>query len=478
MRSDTVSPTASQHIARFSHRFGPAHLKPAHYAQVGRALIDTVGVALAGHREPATRCVAQYLAATSLQPPQTARSPHSARDAHAHAPAPVAWAWDQHAALHPADAALYNGVAGHVLDFDDVNSPLRGHPSIALLPALIALGQTHDVSGPRMVSAYVVGFEVMVRLARAMVQDHYARGWHATTTLGVIGAAAGCSHALELNDTQTVHALALAVAQAGGTRANFGTMAKSFQAGQCGSSAVRAALLAGCGLDGAVDALDGPQGLTRLYGQGESLADTWADLGRAPLEIEASGIEIKKYPMCYAAHRALDGMLDLRDEHGLEADQVQSIQVYANHRALVPLIHTQAQTGLEGKFSMHYAMAAALLDGHVGLSSFTDPAVQRPQAQAVMRRVTCMEDAGPATPRWNRLTVTLTCGQRLERTVHDLRGSAALPLSEEALRAKWRDCLSYAAATQDGDAFFEGAMALDRIGVRELMRRVPPLAAP
>lgn len=448
--------SASRRIARFSCAFDARRLDGASLRQVGRALVDTVGVALAGRAEPASRIFLQY--------------------AEARASADTgATAWGAGRSMPVEEAALYNGVAGHVLDFDDVNSPLRGHPSIALLPPLVALAESRGLDGRRLASAYAVGFEVMVRLARAMVHDHYARGWHATTTLGGIGAAVACCHLLRLSEAQTVNAIGLAVAQASGTRGNFGTMAKSFQAGHCGASAARAALLAELGVDGALDALDGAEGFATLYGNGEDLAQALQGLGEAELELTRSGIEIKKYPMCYAAHRSLDGMLAMRAEHALDADAVAAVHVRSNRRAMVPLIHDRPRTGLEGKFSMQYAMAAALLDGHVRLSSFSDEAVQRPAAQALMEKITCAEDDGPEMPRWNTLAVTLKSGTVLHKEIRQLRGSAACPLDDDELREKWRDCLHYAGAADDGDAFFAAAMALADTPVRQMMGRLPAL---
>lgn len=448
--------TVSRRIAAYACRFDPHSLDAAQRRQVGRALIDTVGVALAGQAEPAARIFHRHA---------TARGGIDAR----------ASAWGRRAQLPAEEAALYNGVAGHVLDFDDVNSPLRGHPSIALLPPLVALAEARGLTGQRLASAYAVGFEVMVRLARAMVQDHYARGWHATTTLGGIGAAVACCHLLGLSQAQTTDAIGLAVAQASGSRINFGTMAKSFQAGHCGASAVRSALLAELGVDGAPDALDGAEGFAALYGKGEDLTQALQGLGDDEPELMRSGIDIKKYPMCYAAHRSLDGMLALRAEHGLVADAVTAVHVRSNRRAMVPLIHDRPQTGLEGKFSMQYAMATALLDGHVRLSSFTDEAVRRPAAQRLMERITCSEDDGPQTPRWNTLAVTLADATVLHREIRQLRGSAACPLSDGELREKWRDCLDYAGAASHGDAFFEAALALEDSPVESLMAQLPRL---
>ena len=460
--SESSRSTISRRIAQFSCSFHPDLLRPAHFRQVGRALVDTIGVALAGRTEPVSQAIWRYVCS---RPGPTSSG---------------ATAWGRGIALAAEEAALYNGVAGHVLDYDDVNSPFRGHPSIALVPPLVALAQARNLDGRRLASAYIVGFEIIVRLGRAMVRDHYAKGWHATTTLGTIGGAVACSHLLGLSEEETVNAIALAVAQAAGTRGNFGTMAKSFQAGHCGASAVRAAILAESGVDGARDVLDGRQGFAKLYGNNEDLGAAFETLGirgmpgETPYEIDGSGIEIKKYPMCYAAHRSIDGMLDLRAEHGIRASDVAAIHVQANRRALVPLIYDRPYTGLQGKFSLQYAMAAALLDGYVRLSSFTDEAVQRPGAQDLIRRVSCVEDDGPEFPRWNILQLTLKTGAVLCKEVRQLRGSSELPLSDEQLQEKWRDCLEHARLAGEGEVFFGAALEdLDKMSVRDLFSNLP-----
>jgi len=447
--------TASERIAEFSASFSPQDLPHCALLTVGRAIVDTVGVAIAGCGEPASNIAAGY-----------ANTEGGSR---------LVAAWGRPVPLSLSGAAFYNGIAAHVLDFDDVSSPLRGHPSVAMLPALLALGQARASQGLRLASAYVIGMEVMVRLARTMVSDHYTKGWHATATLGMLGATVACSHLLALSIRQTVNAIGLAVAQCAGTRASFGTMAKPFQSGHCNASALRATLLAEAGMDAASDALDGPQGFSMLYGNGESLAATLDDLGSAPLEILSSGLEIKKYPMCYAAHRAIDGMLDLRQEHEIDAANIAAIHVHSNHRAMVPLIHPQAQTGLEAKFSMPYAMAAATLDGQVRLASFTDEAVHRTAIRKLMEKVTTKEVLGHTTPRWNKIRVTLRDGRIYEKEVRTLRGSHESPLSNADLNKKWHDCLNYGCHADPQSTFFDRALEIETSSVASLMSCLPQL---
>lgn len=442
---------AAQQIGTFVSGLQPQHLSPALVQACGRALLDTYAVAIAGRGEEASQLALNYARRSGLPP-----APHCAR------------AWGTGEPLPLELAALCNGVAGHVLDYDDVTSPMRGHPSIALLPALVALAEATDAPGAELVCAYVAGFEVICKLSKAIAVEHYAKGWHSTSSIGTLAAAAACARLLRLDARQTAHAIGLGVAQAAGTRANFGTHAKSFQAGHSNAGGLRAALLAREGFDAAPGVLEDAFGYLDLYAHGESLQPQLDTLGEAPLELIASGIEVKKYPLCYATHRALDGVLDLRREHWLTLADVRAVRIRTSAGALTPLIYARPQTGLEAKFSMQYAVTAALLDGAVGLSSFTDPAVQRPEAQAFFPQVTSDDRTGGATfPRWSEVDLELRTGQHLQHRVDLLRGSALAPLTLQELRTKVQDCLAWGQAHVDVDRLFEGALGLERLPVRQ-----------
>ncbi len=443
----------SYRIADFLLGFDERALAAAHFNQTARAVIDTVSVAYAGRREPAAITMLDYLGGR--------RAVHET----------VAWGTRERLPLE--EAALYNGTAGHVLDFDDVTSPMRGHPSIALLPALLALSDAYDKTGAQLTAAFVAGFEVMIKLAKSMVGDHYAKGWHSTASVGTLGATAACAHLLNLDRKQIANALGLAVAQSGGTRANFGTMAKSFQAGNCGAAAVRSVLLAQKGFDSSPTAVNGSYGYMSLYANGEDLHAQMDTLGSGSLEIIDSGLEIKKYPLCYATHRTIDGVLDLKSEHGLALEQIDHVDVTCNHRAMVPLIHPRPQTGLEAKFSMHYAVAAAIHDGYVKLVSFTDEAVRRPSIQQFFEKVHAREDNGAASPRWNRIMISTKSGQTLEKMVTQLRGGPDSPLTESELLEKAADCFVHGGCQASPETFFDTAFAMQRIRVRDILSACP-----
>lgn len=429
--------TCSEQIARFVTSFDGERVSDARINTVARAFLDTYAVAIAGQREPASRLMLEY----------------ARQQGQAGVVSGSIWATGEHASIEL--TALANGTLGHVLDYDDLTSPLRAHLSVALLPLLVALAEASNANGRTLSAAYVVGFEVACKLALPMVSEHYAKGWHSTSTIGVLAATAGGAYLLGLTAPQTVNALGLAVAQASGSRENFGTMAKSFQAGHCGAVAARALALARLGFTASPSAIDGPAGFLALYAQHEDVQASLDTLGTEPYELKVCGADIKKYPLCYATHRVIDGLLDLRAEHGFALADVSGVEIVTNRHGLKPLLHHRPRTGLEAKFSMEYAVSAAIDDGQVVLASFADELVRRPHIQAFFPQVRAAEADGPAMPRWAQIDLHLADGRTLSRRVDALRGGAELPLTDAQLCDKVRDCFSYAGYAPAADDVIE-----------------------
>jgi len=257
---------------------------------------------------------------------------------------------------------------GHVLDFDDLHMESTSHVSVVCVPATLAVG-----GGAR---AYLAGAGVMARLGGALGWTHYSRGWHATCTAGAPAAAAAAAVALGLDVDGIATAIALAVPAAGGVQRSFGTSAKSLQVGFAAEAGVRAARLAAAGASADAAAVD-----------------QWFDLvggdpGRLSLAGPAvpGGLAIKVFPCCYALQRPISSVRDLPGP-GVDAASVVSIRARTPADTVQPLIHSRPRTGLEAKFSLEYSLAAAILDGTPGFDSFTDEAVARPEAKALVDRV-------------------------------------------------------------------------------------------
>lgn len=442
----------SARIAAFGKSFAAAPLTDAQRHQAYRALLDTVACAIAGRNDDASRLATDYV-----------------RGFASHGNATV---WATGEALHPECAAFTNGIAAHVLDYDDVMTPMRGHISVAVVPALCALAQMTGADGARFSTAYLAGFELMAKFARVMALPHYSRGWHSTSALGVLGATLACSVLLGLNETQTSHALGLAVAQAAGSRQNFGAMAKSFQAGQCNAAAVRAVLMAQTGFTASNDAIDGKFGYLALYASGEDASPALSALGTPPLEIDAMGIDIKKYPCCYAIHRPLDGILALRKAHALTPANVAKVEITNSAGGLDALLPTPPNNGLQAKFNMAYCMSAALLDGAIRLASFDDAQVMRPEIRAFLPTVTLQEAPGAILPRWSHVRLELTDGRVLEQRVNSARGDAGDPLSDAELIEKVADCFACGGLSADGGEFARKVLAISARRVGDVIRQL------
>jgi 2-methylcitrate dehydratase PrpD len=455
--------TASEKLATFASAFRLHEQAAQRTKQVARALADTFAVAVAGANEGTSRRALNYV--------RQELGGGNARKASASGSATL---WGAGFSARPEAAALWNGIAAHVLDYDDVTSPMGGHPSVALLPGLVALAEARGLHGNELVSAYIVGFEVACKLGCALGSAHYDKGWHTTSSIGTVAAAAACAKLLSLDARGISDAIGLAVAQAAGTRENFGTDAKAFQAGQCGAAAVRAALLAEQGFSASATALDGPSGYATLYSAADDLAKELSSLGREPLEIDESGIEVKKYPACYVTHRPIDAILDFKREHGLSLEDVRHVSVETSASGLAPLITHAPTTGVEGKFSLPYVIAAALSDGGVRLASFTDDAVRRPDIRTFFGKVDAYEANGKMTPRWASVRLTLATGQTLDRRVDVLRGSPRAPLSDAQLTDKLADCLSWGGSRLSATTLLDECVAIGTRPARDTLNRISP----
>ena len=426
-------------LAEYVAQTGYADLPEEAVTQARRAVLDTLGVTLAGSAEPAARIAAEVVSAEGGKPAATVIGQGFAAPARS--------------------AALVNGTAAHALDFDDVTTSMRGHPSPPLLPALLAVGEETNAAGRDVIAAYVLGFEVQCKVGRGLGQSHYPHGWHATSTLGTLGAAAASAKLYGLDVDRTRLALGIATSLAGGSRQNFGTMTKPLHPGHAAACGILAAQLAARGFTADEAIVEAPLGFLNLFSPAKDARPELVleQLGR-PLDIVTPGIGVKKYPCCYNTHRALDAILELRDEHRFGADEVDRIVVTVPHGSVQALIHPRPTTGLEGKFSMHYCMAAAVLDGSPVLDTFLDAAVQRPQAQELLRRVDLVETPEPAPldGGYADVAVALRGGATIRHRVDDPRGAPTRPLTWDELAAKYRDC----AARVIGHAATEQSLAV------------------
>jgi 2-methylcitrate dehydratase PrpD len=369
-------------------------------------------------------------------------------------------------------AALVMGTFAHALDYDDVDATLPGHPSAVIVPALLAQAGTGGVSGRRLLEAYVIGHEVASKLGMTVGQGHYGYGWHATSTLGVFGAVAALGRCRGTDVATVGTALGLAASMASGVRANFGAMAKPMHCGWAARSAVAALDMAEAGLTASADALEGRYGFLAVHGAADTDARRLGPLLGAPFTLDSPGVGLKPWPCCFGTHRALAAALELAGRSDVAADDVVAVRCAVPPGGLRALRSTPAGSGLEGKFSMEYVLAAALVDGRVGLATFTDEAVRRPEIQRLVACTEVQEDplcsAGiiPVDPQavgHAAVTVRLRDGRVRSARVAAAPGSREREMAWPEVSAKFLDCLTAA-----GESVEAGAAAL--AALRELPR--------
>jgi 2-methylcitrate dehydratase PrpD len=426
----------TQMLARFACDHDLSQAPTVLFERATRALVDTVGVAIAARLEPSFTILARTIGHGTCTGDVTVLAART-RTA-------------------PAQAAFLNGTAGHALDFDDVADEIKGHPSVVLWPALLAVAEANGNSGRELLEAYVVGFEVGCAIARGLpVEGHYRRGWHATATIGVVAAVCGAGRLLRLDEIRMRNGIGIAASMASGSRQNFGSMTKPLHAGMAARDAVIAAQLAATGFTADQDQLEGPLGYLQLYGVGPDTGAV-ANALASPRVLLEHGLNAKKYACCYETHRIADAALALV-ERGLRAEDVRSVTVSVQPGGLQAIIHHRPTTGLQAKFSAEYVVSACLTDGRLSLSTFADEAVQRAEVQELLQRIVIREAAEPPFGPLNfehayaTVEVTLGDGACVRERCDVPRGHARAPLTDAELDAKFRDCLVFSESDWDAN---------------------------
>jgi 2-methylcitrate dehydratase PrpD len=410
--------------------------------RAGAAVTDTVGVMLAGAAEPAVTLalqLAQAQFATTAAPATAVLAPGGS--------------------LSASGAALVNGVAAHALDYDDVSSTVTGHPSAVLVPVLLALAEASGSSGREVIEAYLVGLHVSSGVGAGLdLHAAYARGWHMTSVLGALGAAAAAARLRGLSAAQARSAIGIAGSVAAGSRASFGTMVKPLHVGMTALEAVLAVELAAADFTANPSLVEAPLGFLALHA--ESVIDPFAieqALAR-PIGAPVRELDVKYYPCCYHTHRMIDAALAVRPrvmEAGLDA--VEEIRVTTAPGGAAALIHHWPMTATEAKFSAEYTVSTSLVDGSISSASFDEVVLERPAVRALMKRVQVDEQQiPPAGPRvWSDsyavIDVLRLDGTHAVERVDAAKGAHGNPLTPAELAGKFHACAArYPGGTVDG----------------------------
>jgi 2-methylcitrate dehydratase PrpD len=330
-------------------------------------------------------------------------------------------------------AALLNGISSHVLDFDDTHLRTIIHPAGPVVSAILALAEYQAVSGGDFLNAMVLGIEAECRIGNAVYPAHYDAGWHITGTAGVFGAAAAAGKLLGLTEQQMVWALSLAAAQPVGLREMFGTMTKSFHPGRAAQNGLTAAFLASRNYTSSDRGIEAKSGWANVLSPARNYAEITDKLGQS---YEVSLNTYKPFACGIVIHPTLDGCIQLRNQYRLTADQIERVDLRVHPLVLELTGKKTPQSGLEGKFSVYHAAAAAIVEGAAGERQFSDAAVRNPVIAALRDRVTTVVD--PAIKEDQvRITITLKDGRRLEKYIEHAVGSVTNPMSDKDLEAKF-----------------------------------------
>jgi 2-methylcitrate dehydratase PrpD len=357
-------------------------------------------------------------------------------------------------------AALINATNAHALDFDDVHLDSPGHTGAPIISSILALAEWKGLSGREFITALVAGVHVFYSLGAANMPMHYQEGWHNTGTFGHIACAAASAKLLNLNKKQTVHAIGIAATQAAGFKNVFGTMCKPFNAGKAAMDGLMAALLAQRNFTSSEDSISGKNGFLSIF---SSTADPSA-MAKALLEENfLNRVTFKLYPSCFATHAAIDCMLFLRHQYEINWQEIAEIECIVYPKCLDIAAIADPKTGLEGKFSVQFCMALALVEGKVVLDSFVDSKVADPLHRDIMKKVKVISAPDFSKNRISQVTIKFKSGEQLQKTI-DLSKQKDDPAKEkDEVLTKYHEIVESCLHRSDADKLLASIESLERV---------------
>ena len=384
---------------------------------------DVIGVILAGSAQPVGDIIKKYVADQGAAPQATVLSSGSQSSV--------------------ANAALANGTMGHALDYDDFGG--FGHPTVAIFPALLAIGEHSGATGRDLLEAYVIGCEVGLALQHATKYKQMDKGFHSTAVIGRLACTAACAKLMKLDHGQTVMALGMAGSMASGLIHNFGTMTKPLHAGLTCRDGVTAAQLAQRGLTAGEQIIEHPFGFaTTVLGDGIYDLDEMAENLGKPYRVQ-DALMIKKYPCCGGNHAMLDSLFSLMRDNDFTYEDVTSAEVDQSYYSVV-MLYQDPDDELKGKFSAKFNVAAALVDGEIAVDTFTqekiaDPTINETMGKVRTRVMAKSEEMLTRSDDGHKIKITLKDGRVFEHVTAraDILGSQKNPWGFENIKAKFQE---------------------------------------
>lgn len=346
------------------------------------------------------------------------------------------------------EAAFVNGISGHEFELDDTSSSNLGHPTVAVLPALLAIAEKEKKSGMELIKSFLIATEIECKIGRICAKELHKKGWHASTITGIIGAAAGGAYLLNLNKEETENCLGIAASMASGVRQNFGTETKSVQIGLVSKNAIIASSLAKNGITASKEALDGKEGYLYEYAgkhYDSSEFPTVNSLGHE-FDICSPGFTLKRYPSCSSTHRAVDGFVDIYTQNKFSIDDIKKIKIGLGEAALRELVTPNPKTGEEAKFSIGFQIGLMMLEIPNLPEAYTEENIYNKEVQKIINRTELYHEersdnlpsemgVGPAY-----VEVELNNGQKFLTIKKFPKGHLTEPFSKEELIAKFKKC--------------------------------------
>ena len=357
-------------------------------------------------------------------------------------------------------AALLNGISSHVFDFDDTHLKTIIHPAGPIASAVLAMAEYQPLSGAELLHAFIIGVEVECRIGNAVYPAHYDIGWHITGTAGVFGAAAAVGKMLNLDEQQMTWALGIAGTQSAGFREMFGTMCKSFHPGRAAQNGIASALLAKQNFTSSNRVLEAPRGFAHVMSVSRDFDEITRDLGKV---WETALNSYKPFACGIVIHPSIDGCIQLRNEHGLKAEDIAKIDLIVDPLVLELTGKKTPQTGLEGKFSVYHSCAAAIIYGAAGENEYGDDTVRDPRVMTLRDKVEAVakDDINEDEAY---LTITLNDGRVLKKHVEHAIGSIAKPMTRDQLIAKFDSLVRDVLPVDRADALRELCWKMEDLG--------------
>ncbi|MDP6391095.1 MAG: MmgE/PrpD family protein [Alphaproteobacteria bacterium] len=382
----------------------------------------------------------------------------------------------------PPAAALINGALGHSLDFDDTHAPASLHPSAPVVPAALAAAEMTGASGADTVAGIVAGLEVICRLGQATVPaEHYDRGYHPTATCGAFAAAAAAGRVMGLSAGEIENALGIALSESAGSLQFLenGAWTKRFQVGNAARNGLVAACFAAEGYLGAAEAIEGRYGFLRAYAPNPAPERAVAGLGE---KWETLGVAIKPYPGCRFTHAGIDAVIELKRQHGIEADAVEAIEVGLSRKGVDLTGEPQDQkrtpeSVVDGQFSMHFLAGVALVEGGVGWDDYKTHLGHKPTLELLQKVAIVQDERIEAVYPENlggSVRITTLDGETHESVVEVPKGEPANFVSAEELRAKFSGLVTPYIGQAGETALYTAVMELEAGSVADIFRHATP----